>query len=78
MLTQNFQMLTGTLTAGGKSTPIAGRLNGEEITFTVGEAQYTGRVAGNTMSGQVNGKPLERRQEIAAARNQRPDGFQGT
>jgi hypothetical protein len=56
-LTQSFQMLTGTLTAGGKATPITGRLNGEEITFTAGDAQYNGRVAGNTMSGQVGGKP---------------------
>ena len=56
-LKQSFQMLTGTLTTGGKSTPITGKLNGEEITFTAGDAQYTGRVAGNTMSGQVNGKP---------------------
>jgi len=56
-LTQNFQMLTGTLTAGGKSTPITGKLTGEEITFTDGDAQYSGRVAGNEMSGQVNGKP---------------------
>ena len=56
-LTQSFQMLTGTLTAGGKSTPITGKLNGEEITFTAGDTQYNGRVAGNAMSGQVNGKP---------------------
>jgi hypothetical protein len=56
-LTQSFQMITGTLTAGGKSTPIAGRLNGEEITFTAGDAKYTGRVNGAAMSGEVNGKP---------------------
>ena len=57
-LTQSFQMVTGTLTRGGKATPIAnGRLNGEEITFTLGDAHYTGRVAGNTMNGDVNGKP---------------------
>jgi hypothetical protein len=44
------------LTAGGKSTPIAnGRMNGEEISFSVGEAKYTGRVSGNTMSGAVTG-----------------------
>jgi len=55
-LTQSFQMLTGSLARGGKSTPIAdGRLNGEEITFTIGTAKYTGRVAGNTMSGEVSG-----------------------
>jgi hypothetical protein len=54
---QSFQMLTGTLTAGGKSTPVTGKLNGAEIAFTAGDAQYTGRVDGKTMRGQVNGKP---------------------
>jgi hypothetical protein len=54
---QSFQMLTGTLTAGGKSTPVTGKLNGAEIAFTAGDAQYTGRVDGKTMSGQLNGKP---------------------
>jgi hypothetical protein len=56
-LTQSFQMLTGTLTAGGKSTPITGKLNGEEIAFTAGDTEYHGRVAGNSMSGQAGGKP---------------------
>ena len=47
-LTQQFQMVSGTL--GGK--PIAdGRLRGEQITFTVGDAQYTGTVNGTTMQG---------------------------
>ena len=50
-LTQKFQMLSGTL----GSTPITGRLRGEEITFTAGNAKYTGRVNGNTMSGDVSG-----------------------
>jgi hypothetical protein len=56
-LSQNFQMLTGALNAAGNSTPVTGRLKGEEITFTAGEQQYSGRVNGNTMSGEVNGKP---------------------
>jgi hypothetical protein len=56
-LTQSFQTITGTLTAGGTSTPITGKLNGEEISFAAGDAKYTGRVAGNSMSGDVNGKP---------------------
>jgi len=47
-LDQQYQMLTGTLGA----TPLtAGRVKGEEITFTVGGRTYTGRVTGNTMSG---------------------------
>ena len=57
-LTQSFQMVSGTLTANGKATPIAsGRLNGEEIVFTVRDTTYTGRVNGNAMSGEVNSKP---------------------
>jgi hypothetical protein len=56
--TQSFQMVTGTLAANGKSTPVTdGRLNGEAIVFTVGDAKYTGRVNGQAMSGEVNGKP---------------------
>ena len=54
---QSFQVLSGTLTTGGKDTPITGRLNGTEITFTADGTQYAGRVDGNAMSGQVNGKP---------------------
>jgi len=51
-LTQTFQMVAGTL----GSTPISdGRLRGEEITFTAGNAKYTGRVSGNTMSGTMTG-----------------------
>jgi len=47
-LTQQYQMVTGTL----GSTPISeGKLNGEEITFTAGTKKYTGRVNGSTISG---------------------------
>ena len=51
-LTQKFQMLTGTL---GDAPITTGRLRGDEITFTVGEAQYTGRVIGDSMQGTVGG-----------------------
>ena len=54
---QSFQKISGTLTAGGKSTPIEGSLRGEEITFTAGGATYTGRVNGTAMSGDVKGGP---------------------
>ena len=51
-LTQTFQMVSGTL----GSTPIAGgKLRGDEITFAVGNAVYTGRVQGNTIRGTVAG-----------------------
>ena len=49
-LTQEFQMLTGTL--GG--TPITGgRMNADQISFTVGGTTYNGKVnaAGNAISG---------------------------
>src|SRR5262249_46582967 len=49
---QNFQMLSGTL---GKTPITDGRLKGEEISFTVGDTQYTGRVNGSAMSGEMKG-----------------------
>jgi hypothetical protein len=50
-LKQNFQMLSGTL----GTAPIAeGRLRGEEISFKVGDTQYTGRVKGNAMEGTMS------------------------
>ena len=53
-LKQNFQMISGTLKSGGNTTQITnGRLHGDEISFTAGGAQYTGRVNGNAMEGTV-------------------------
>ena len=46
-LTQNFQMVSGTL----GSTPVEGKLKGDEITFTAGGTKYVGKVAGKTMQG---------------------------
>ncbi|HEU4345348.1 MAG TPA: class I SAM-dependent methyltransferase [Candidatus Binatia bacterium] len=51
LLKQNFQMVSGTLKAGDKTLPVSGKLNGDQINFTAGGNQYTGRVAGNTMEG---------------------------
>jgi SAM-dependent methyltransferase len=51
-LEQSFQVLSGSL----NKTPITNaRLKGEEISFSVGDAQYTGRVNGQAMSGEVKG-----------------------
>jgi len=55
-LKQTFQMITGTLRNGNVTTPISGKLNGDEISFTAGGAQYTGRVNGNTIDGTVKGR----------------------
>ena len=46
-LTQNFQMISGTL--GNQA--VQGRLRGHEITFTAGTTKYTGTVDGNSMKG---------------------------
>ena len=46
-LTQTFQMITGTL----GSTPIKGKVLGEQISFNAGSTQYAGRVNGNTIQG---------------------------
>ena len=37
-LKQEFQMLTGTLSAGGAETPVKGSMRGDRITFTAGAA----------------------------------------
>jgi precorrin-6B methylase 2 len=50
-LKQEFQMLSGTL----GSEPVTGRLRGDEITLTVGNATYAGRVEGNTIRGNISG-----------------------
>jgi SAM-dependent methyltransferase len=50
-LKQTFQMISGTLTNGSVVTQITGKLNGDEISFSAGEAQYTGRISGNAIEG---------------------------
>ncbi len=54
-LDQKFQVLSGTLTSEGRSTPVKGRVLGEQITFTAGNTEYTGRVSGESMNGSVKG-----------------------
>lgn len=54
-LKQTNQMVIGTLTANGTTTPVEGRLRGAEITFTAGPEQYTGTVNGDRMEGSVTG-----------------------
>jgi SAM-dependent methyltransferase len=52
-LTQNHQVISGTLTSQGRSVPIAnGQLRGEQVSFTAGNAQYTGHVRNNGMQGE--------------------------
>ena len=47
-LTQEVQFVTGTL---GTTAIAGGRMNGEDITFRVGETEYRGRVNGDQMEG---------------------------
>ena len=55
-LKQEFQMISGSLRNGGKTTAISnGKMRGDQITFSAGGAQYTGRVNGDAMEGTVKG-----------------------
>ena len=51
-LAQKFQMLSGSLSAEGRSFPVEGRVRGEDITFAAGGREYRAR---------MNGKNLELR-----------------
>jgi precorrin-6B methylase 2 len=51
-LTQEYQMVRGSLNSGGKSVPVNdGRLRGDQITFTINGDKYTGTVSNGTMKG---------------------------
>ena len=50
------QMLSGSVkTAGGTAALETGRLRGDQITFTAGGTEYTGRVSGATIEGSMRG-----------------------
>jgi len=46
-------MVSGTIKNGNVVTPINGKLNGEQISFSGAGVSYTGTVQGNTM--ELNG-----------------------
>jgi SAM-dependent methyltransferase len=49
---QDFQKVGGSLNAGGISTLVTGgKLRGDAITFSAGGTQYSGKVAGDTITG---------------------------
>jgi hypothetical protein len=52
---QTFQMISGTIKNGSASSPISGKLNGDQISFSAGSTQYTGKVSGNSMEGTAGG-----------------------
>ena len=58
-LTQQFQIVTGELIKGGKSTKItAGKLRGDDITFTADAAVYNCKVVRNIMKGTIKNKGI--------------------
>jgi hypothetical protein len=51
-LKQTFQDLSGTFTSGGTTVPVlSGSMRGDEIRFTAGGVQFSGRVTGTVMEG---------------------------
>ena len=55
-LKQNFQMLEGALKTGSGTVPVSnGRLRGDQISFSAGLSEFTGRVSGNRIEGTVKG-----------------------
>jgi SAM-dependent methyltransferase len=50
-LEQKYQVISGTLKAGNVLAPVNGKLRGDDISFTAGGTEYTGRVSGSTMEG---------------------------
>jgi hypothetical protein len=51
-LKQDFQMLSGTLQTEGRSVPLRdAKVRGDEIVFTAGSTQYTGKINGKRIDG---------------------------
>lgn len=55
-LDQKYQTVSGTLARDGKEIPIRnGRLRGDQISFSAGDADYNGRISGDAIHGEVKG-----------------------
>jgi hypothetical protein len=52
-LKQKYQMISGSLEAGGQTIAIGGKMRGDQISFKAGGAEYTGKVNGNAIEGTV-------------------------
>jgi len=48
-LKQNFQMLSGTLRAGGRTLAVSGKVRGNDFTLTTGRREFTGRLNGGQL-----------------------------
>jgi len=51
VIKQSYQSFSGTLTSGAATVPISGRLRGDQVAFTAGGTQYTGKVDGVVIEG---------------------------
>ena len=49
VLQQEFQVLSGTMTSGGKSFPVQGRVRGEDFTLRGDSREFRGRMNGTTL-----------------------------
>ena len=49
-LKQEFQVLTGTLRAEGKTVPVQGKVRGEEVVLYAGDRQLRGRLEGRRLA----------------------------
>jgi SAM-dependent methyltransferase len=55
--TQSFQLVNGTLRGGGNAVAITnGKLRGDQLTFTAGNTDYTGRVTADGIEGTMRGQ----------------------
>jgi hypothetical protein len=52
-ISQQYQKISGSLKSGDKSSPITGKLTGNQIRFSAGDAVYSGQVNGVSISGTV-------------------------
>jgi hypothetical protein len=51
-LRQRFQLISGDVISGASTTPVTGAtLRGDQISFSIGDVVYTGRVMGDAMRG---------------------------
>jgi hypothetical protein len=48
-LTQDFQMLSGTLRSNGQDIPVEGKVVGEQVLLTAGDHQLSGKMKGKRL-----------------------------
>jgi SAM-dependent methyltransferase len=69
VIEQKYQNFKGTLTTGGTAAPISdGKLKGDQISFTAGGTQYTGKVSGDAMEGTAKAGSSETKWQATRAK----------